>query len=74
MLATDKCLALHSELQPDHGRYAFSYTGLGWPLNYHFVFDLLAVLGLLTIAVSLFLPKTIEKKREVFVNVDKLLQ
>ena len=54
--------------------YAFSYTGLGWPLNYHFVFDLLAVLGLLTIAVSLFLPKTVEKKREVFVNVDKLLQ
>lgn len=50
------------------------HTGLGWPLNYHFMFDLLAVLALLTIVLSLFLPKTVEKKREVFVNVNRILQ
>ena len=50
------------------------HTGLGWPLNYHFMFDLLAVLALVTIGISLFLPKTVEKKREVFVNVNRILQ
>ena len=39
-------------------------AGLGWPLNYHFVFDLCAVLGVVLIIISLFLPKSSETKRE----------
>ena len=39
-------------------------AGLGWPLNYHFVFDLCAVLGVVIIIISLFLPKSSETKRE----------
>ena len=37
--------------------------GKGWPLNHHFVFDLLFVGSLLVTAVSLMLPKSIEVKR-----------
>ena len=40
------------------------FAGLGWPLNYHFVFDLCAVLGVILIIISLFLPKSSETKRE----------
>ena len=39
-------------------------AGKGWPLNYHFVFDLLAVVTVAVVIVSCFLPKTIEKKRD----------
>ena len=39
------------------------YTGRGWPLNHHFVFDLTAVGTLIVAAVSLLLPKSIEMKR-----------
>ena len=38
-------------------------TGKGWPLNHHFVFDLLAVGALIVAAVSLLLPKNIEMQR-----------
>lgn len=38
-------------------------TGLGWPLDYHFVFNLCALFSLVLIVISLFLPKSIEKKR-----------
>ena len=40
------------------------FTGLSWPLNYHFVFYLLAASGLLGAALALFLPSNIEKKRD----------
>ena len=49
------------ELQPF---IMFPHTGLSWPLNYHFVLDVLAVSALLAAVASLFLPKTIEKKRD----------
>ena len=32
-----------------------------WPLNYHFVFDLVAIFLLCTIVLSFLVPKTIEK-------------
>ena len=39
--------------------------GSSWPLNFHLAFDLLTVSAILTTAVSLFLPQTIEKKRDI---------
>lgn len=39
-------------------------SGYGWPLDYHFVFNVVAVFGIVLIIISLFLPKSIEKKRE----------
>ena len=39
------------------------YTGKGWPLNHHFVFDLLIVGGLSLVVVTFLLPKSIELKR-----------
>ena len=39
-------------------------AGYDWPLNYHFVFDIFALLTLLTVFISIFLPRSIEKKRE----------
>ena len=45
--------------------YIFSpHPGKVWPVNYHFTFDFMAVLAVLTAAISLLLPKTIEKKRD----------
>ena len=41
-----------------------TFPGASWPLNFHFTFDLLAVLTVLTAAISLALPKNIEKKRD----------
>lgn len=41
-----------------------SCIGKGWPLNYHLVFDLLAVGSVVAIALCLLLPASIEKKRE----------
>ena len=38
--------------------------GLGWPLNFHFVFDLMVVASVATFVLSFFLPKSIERKRE----------
>ena len=41
-----------------------TFLGYGWPLDFHFVFNLVAVFSSLLIFISLFLPKSIEKKRE----------
>lgn len=38
-------------------------VGKGWPLNFHFVFDLLGVGGVALVGVVLLLPKSIELKR-----------
>jgi len=43
----------------------YTPPGSSWPLNFHLAFDLLAVSAILTTAVSLFLPQTIEKKRDM---------
>ena len=43
---------------------SLSLLGLGWPLNFHFVFDLMLVSSVVTILLSFFLPKSIEKKRQ----------
>ena len=40
------------------------YPGKSWPVNFHFTFDFMAVLAILAAAISLLLPKTIEKKRD----------
>ena len=47
-------------------KFAFhhAFPGTSWPFNFHSAFDLLAVLAVLTAAISLALPKTIEKKRD----------
>lgn len=42
----------------------FSYVGKGWPLNFHFVLDVCAVIAVMTAAMTLLLPRSIEKKRE----------
>ena len=39
-------------------------SGLGWPLNFHFVFDLMVVSSVGIILLSFFLPKSIENKRK----------
>ena len=39
-------------------------SGLSWPLNYHSMFEIIAILALGIILFSLLLPKTIEKKRQ----------
>lgn len=38
--------------------------GKGWPLNYHLVFDLLAVGAVGAFLLCLWLPASIERKRE----------
>ena len=43
-------------------------AGKGWPLNYHFMYDLVAVSSLVAVVISFFLPKTIEKKRDTLEN------
>ena len=40
--------------------------GLSWPLNYHLVFDMCAILSVLIIVFSLLMPGTIEKKRDSY--------
>ena len=37
---------------------------LGWPLNFHFMFDLMLLSALVVFGLSFFLPKSIEHKRE----------
>jgi MFS family permease len=37
---------------------------LNWPVNYHMMFDIIAIICIGIVIVSLFLPKSIEKKRE----------
>ena len=39
-------------------------AGRGWPLNFHFMFDLLAVLTVGVVLLSLLLPKSAERKRD----------
>ncbi|XP_064395465.1 uncharacterized protein LOC135342613 isoform X1 [Halichondria panicea] len=39
-------------------------TGLSWPLNFHFMFDLMIISAAVVFALSFFLPKSIEYKRE----------
>ena len=41
-----------------------SCTDLNWPVNYHMMFDIIAIICIGIVIVSLFLPKSIEKKRE----------
>ena len=38
--------------------------GLGWPLNYHLVFVMCAVISVASVLLSCLMPKSIEKKRE----------
>lgn len=38
-------------------------TGKGWPLNHHFVFDMIVIITVFIILLSLTLPKSSEKKR-----------
>ena len=42
----------------------FFHPGTRWPLNFHFVFDLLAVGSVGLILFSFFLPRSIEKKKD----------
>ena len=48
--------------------------GKGWPLNHHFVFDMLVVVTIFIILLSLTLPASSEKKRlpEARTNVVQL--
>ena len=39
-------------------------VGKGWPLNYHLMFDLLAVGSFVAALLSFFLPASAENKRE----------
>jgi len=39
-------------------------VGLLWPINSHFIFELVALFVLLTAALSFLLPKSIDKKEE----------
>ena len=41
-----------------------SPLGKGWPLNHHFVFDLLCVGAVVVAVISLLLPKSIEMQRK----------
>ena len=41
-----------------------SRAGLSWPLNFHFMFDLMIISAAVVFALSFFLPKSIEYKRE----------
>ena len=41
-----------------------SYVGKGWPLNYHLVLDVCALVAIITAAMTLLLPRSIENKRE----------
>ena len=56
-------LLLKPTLMLVHVRLSLCRSGKGWPLNYHFVFDLLAVGGGILVIVTLLLPKSIELKR-----------
>ena len=42
----------------------FSFAGLGWPVNYHFVFYICVLVIFLVVVLTFFLPKTIETKRD----------
>ncbi len=44
--------------------FFISPSGKGWPLNFHFVFDILAICAIGVIVLALFLPRSIEMKRE----------
>ena len=58
---TQAAAALGRSLGPSVGAPIFAWsegTGRGWPLNFHFVFDLLAA-----VLLSLLLPQSIERKR-----------
>ena len=41
----------------------YCYTGKGWPLNHHFIFDITAVTSFFIILLSFALPRASEKKR-----------
>ena len=45
------------------GHYYFATIGHGWPLNYHFIYDVVAVMVVIFILISFALPKSTEKKR-----------
>jgi MFS family permease len=60
-------VAIGRSVGPVLGSILFAWSesnGRGWPLDYHFVFNLCAVFGILLIFISFLLPKSIEKKRE----------
>lgn len=41
-----------------------SILGKSWPLNFHLAFDLLVVGAVIAVVVCLFLPRSIEQKRD----------
>ncbi len=43
--------------------YFLPSLGFSWPLNYHFVFDLVAIFLLGTTVFSFFVPQSIEKDK-----------
>ena len=47
----------------------YSPAGLGWPVNYHFVFYVCVLVALLTAGLTFILPKSIEKKRDTIERV-----
>ncbi len=44
--------------------FVFILAVFGWPLNFHFMFDLMLLSAVAIVALSFFLPKSIEHKRE----------
>lgn len=38
-------------------------AGKGWPLNHHFIFDLIVIISVFILLLSFTLPKSSEKKR-----------
>ena len=55
---------LHKEKYINDIAFLSHSSGLKWPLNYHLMFEIMAVIALGIMLFSLLLPKTIEKKRE----------
>ena len=47
-----------------NGELLHSLLGKGWPLNHHFVFDLLCVGAVVVAVINLLLPKSIEMQRK----------
>jgi MFS family permease len=60
-------VAISRSIAPLVGSLLFAWSennGYSWPLDYHFVFNTVALLAVALIFISLLLPKSIEKKRE----------
>ena len=44
--------------------FSYTFIGLGWPLNFHFMFDLMVLSAAGIFLLSFFMPKSIELKRK----------